>query len=605
MSQSNWWEYKQGADGLANQVTATAETLIKYNVGLRLRMKRNLQYYLNRIIPSLGMDIWDTEQNVVNDYDNVTNLSKSAVDTFVSKMCSDQTKPTFKTEGGTFSARRKAQKMSEFSIGAFDQLGYYRKYPYVLTDAAIFGRGFMDIRLGSDDRPEMKRILPYELLTDPRDAKYGNPSHLYHLTSVAKDWAAQVYGIDPAKATYLKIESNTWADAANMCTLIECWHLPSTPDSGDGRKVLCTSSEVIEEKEWTLDHFPFVSYSYSLPIHGFWAPSLIDGIARRQDMINTLDEQERRQGNCGNYVVLCEQGSIITSTITNEDGLILKYNGRPPQFVVPNTLSPELLNRQDRCVSRAYEMEGISRIEAQSTKPQGFDPSGEALREWADISSERFADKQIRGQDFMVACTRRLFEVLEDSNAYDVLSGDRKNSATRMTFADIHMPETQYSIHASATNAIASSPSAQIAKASEEFEKGFLTREECMSMMSHQDLEAITDRANAPYNAVMNSLELMLDRGIPVTPTRYDDPQFVGPLMARARLQAWVNNEDPDRIALVDQYLAALEAMTPAPAAQGQPMVASGQTIQSYQAPAPGGAVPPGAAPAPAQEGQP
>ncbi len=87
-----------------------------------------------------------------------------------------------------------------------------------------------------------------------------------------------------------------------------------------------------------------------------------------------------------------EHGSKVTQAQLNNDlAAIVKFSGTPPTYVPPQIIAPEVYQHLWALYAKAFEISGISQLNATGLKPSGLN-SGAAQRAYQDVQSERFLE---------------------------------------------------------------------------------------------------------------------------------------------------------------------------------------------------------------------
>lgn len=579
-----WWEIAEDTNGdLAREVWGVVERISKSDAQ-QARWKywlTALSAYLNRPVLGFADETYDDCSLPMHE----SALVASGVDTFVAKLSSRPVKPYFLTSGAGISARLKARRITNFVSGLMSQVKAVEMMRRVLVDGCVCGRGFGLVSADAQDRPQIERVPPWEVLVDPLDAKYGSPSVAYRISEVSLAATIDEHGATHTQARYMPVgergAAKASADTMDICTRLDAWrHDEST---GKTRHVVCTSAGIIEDTEDD-GPMPLISWSYSMAPIGYWPTALVDQILIKQDELARLERKTNRQARLGAAWLIVQEGSTVNiKELTNEDGLMVECSGPAPQYYAPSTLNPETMGLAASKRTEAYDICGVSRVDAQSAKPSGYgNASGTALQQWADIQTERFADKEQRIQQWMCDVIAACFRVLDNRASYAVLSQDMRGGAM-LTWQDVRLPETDYVMVPSPVSFFSSSPTARMEQVSEMVEKGMLDKTQALSQLDYPDIKALTNRLNAQIDYIEQQIEAMVERKEPQSPSRWVDLETAGKTVWSAYVEALVNKEDDEVLMLLSQYLAEVEAMSAPvvpPSAQGT--TTSTQGVAAY-----------------------
>ena len=348
------------------------------------------------------------------------NVIQSCVDTLVSRITQSRPRPVFLTDGGDSKARKLAKQMNNFIQGEFHQSDAYKLGVEILKDAAAFaGTGCIHIYPGADNKVKLERVLNTELLVDPNDAMYRTPRQLYRLKLIDRNVLAAEF---PDHKARVASAENAYIDSASaeksvadLVMVVEGWHLPSGPGAKDGIHTIACSQGSLFEEPWDKDYFPFVMLDYNPRLLGMWGQSLSEQLMGTQVEINKLLMTISKSINLiGVPRVFVENGSkVVKAHLNNEIGSIITYSGTKPEYSVAPVLPQELYAQLQRLVDYAYQQSGISAMSAASQKPAGLN-SGQAIREYDDIQSDRFAELNKRYDQMYVELAYKMIDCARD-----------------------------------------------------------------------------------------------------------------------------------------------------------------------------------------------
>jgi hypothetical protein len=348
------------------------------------------------------------------------NLISSAVDTLVSRISQSRPAPVFLTDNSDYKQRNLAKKLNNFILGEFYQVKAYEKAALILRDALVEGTGCLKVFEAEDNRVGLERVLLTELMTDPNESIYGEPRQMYQMKLVDRqvlmeqcpEFRANIMKAEKATLDNSSASASTTSD---LVLVVEGWHLRSGKDASDGRHTLACSGGIISDEPYTKDKFPFVFLHYSPRLLGFWAQGLAERLMGTQMEINallyTISKAIRLVGVPR---VFLEKGSKVNkASINNDVGAIVEYSGTKPQYEVAPCVPQELYAQLQRLIQYGYQQEGISSLEAQAQKPAGLN-SGEAIRSYDDISTDRSASVAKRYDDVFVDLAYLIVDMAKD-----------------------------------------------------------------------------------------------------------------------------------------------------------------------------------------------
>lgn len=154
----------------------------------------------------------------------------------------------------------------------------------------------------------------------------------------------------------------------------------------------------------------------------------------------------------------------------------------------------------------------MSQLSAQSKKPSGLD-SGEAIRTYNDIESERFVLSGQQYEQFHLDAAEQMIaaakDIYEDQRKYQV-TFRTKRWVERIDWADIDLDRDQYEMQCFPTSSLPNTPSGRLAAVQEYVQAGFIAREDAQKLLELPDMEAVSSLYNAAVDDIDYTLERML-----------------------------------------------------------------------------------------------
>lgn len=455
------------------------------------------------------------------------NVIRSCIDTAASKLAKNRPRPLFLTQQGNWNLKRRAQKLTQFMEGCFDQMGtgtgdarsLYGIGRRVFVDGGVFGTGIAKF-FRDDESVSVKseRIFPDELVIDDIEGIYEQPMQMHQEKIVFRDALVCLYpesekeiraaqtGVSPG------VISTTSAD---MIRVIESWHLPSGHDATDGVRCVSIENATLISEPWEKTYFPFAMFRWSPRLMGFFGSGISEELIGIQLEINKIlrNVQIAQHLVAVPQVWLEYQSKALAKHINNQIGGIKYYTGAKPEFYTPQAMSAEIYNHLERLIQKAYELVGISQLSASAKKPAGLDAKV-ALREFQDIESERFMLAGMRYEDFFMDATFITLDLLDDM-AKDGLDPSvwikQGNWDTKLTWKDVKMPASQYVLRPFPTALLPSRPEGKYQGVQELMQGGFLDREESLELLDYPDIQDTVSIKLAPRTDAKRMLERMID----------------------------------------------------------------------------------------------
>lgn len=588
---SKWW--LEPADEMYLHIWGVAKKIWdnqQYRAIHHLRMAR---LYHNMEMVSLNAGMFGRAASDNNWLSNrvTLNVVKSCVDTASAKIAKSKPRPLFLTEDGNWGMQYKAQQMTKFVDGWFDEQHIYQKMRACFVDAGVWGDGVLKIFADERDmKVKAERVVIDEIIVDDTEGRYGEPQQLHQVKLVFREVAAALWP-DYAEHIWaanngLTAQESTFA-AADMIKVVESWHLPSSKDSDDGVHAIAIENCTLFHEKWEKDYFPFVFFKWCPRLLGFYGMGLAEELVGIQLEINKIlrNIQIAQHLMAVPQVWLEATSHVVTAHINNEIGGIKRYMGTPPIFQVPSAMSPEIYQWLESLYKKAYEITGISQLAASAQKPAGI-TAAVALREMSDIASERFSLVGQRYDEFAVDISKMALDGMDDlyekDKSISVNAADKKFMEV-IKWKDIKMERDSYAVRAYPTALLPTTPEGRLQKVQELIQAGIFDRDEALSLLDYPDVESVTSMKTAPREDILRLIYLMMYKGQYYGPEPYMNLTLAKTLVQSAYNKARTNNLPEDRLSLMRNFMDDVETLlTPPP--------------QPLPLPGPGG-LPPGGLP--------
>ncbi len=527
------------------------------------------------------------------------NVIQSCVDTLISRISQQRPRPVFLTDNGDYRLRNMAKQMNSFIQGEFYQMKAYELGALLLRDATIWGTGCAKI-YEKNRRVAIERRVCMELLVDENDGIYGDPRCLYEVKLVDRSVMAAANSdkkslIENAQQGFPYAQADR--TASDQIIVAEAWHLPSGPDANDGRHCIVCSEGTILDEPWEKDTFPFVFLHYSPRPMGFWGQGLAEQLMGTQVEINKLLMTISQSINLvGVPRVFVEDGSkVVKAHLNNAIGSIVTYRGTKPQYEVAPCVPQELYAQLQRLVEYAYQQSGISTLAAAAQKPAGLN-SGEALRNYDDIQSDRFAALVKRYDQFYIDLAYQDIyeakEICEEDGSYTTVYPNKDGTK------EIDLPKADLLenpiIQCFDASSLPRDPAGRLQKVTEMMQAGIIDPQEGRRLLDFPDIEQEDKLKSARKERILQILDQIVESG-KYTPV---DP-FTDLMQAKELVVDYINlyasaKLEESKMQLLRNYYTQVLAMTQA-----------GMTPPPMPGAAPGMPPAPGGAPIAVPQGRP
>lgn len=549
-----WWNAGSKKE-LMEQVLSTANYL-KQNQQYRIRQASiySRLYGNMSLHGALGMSFSKMNTGAALPVDRPTmNVVQSCVDTLVSRVTQSKPRPVFLTDNGDHKMRSLAKQLNQFIMGEFYQTKTYRMGVTALTDASVLGTGCLQvIEDPSSKRVALDRTLQTELYVDPNDAMYGNPRQLFRLKLIDRSVLEANFPndrgiVDKAINSYPDTSADSMQSIADQVMVAEAWHLPSGKDSTDGLHTIVCSSGILLQESFQKERFPFAFLNYSPRLLGMWGQPLAEQLMGTQVEINKLLMTITRSINLlGVPRIMVEDGSkIVKSHFNNEIGSIITYRGTPPRFEVAPCMAPEVYAQLQRLIEYAYQQSGISSLAAQGKKPAGLD-SGEALREFDDVQTDRFAALVRRYDDFYIDLAYLMIDqakdIAERDGTYQTIYPD-KDGTREINLPDAKMLDDPFVIQCFDTSSLPRDPAGRKEYVVEMMQAGIYSPDEGRRLLGFSDTEQVDKLKNASEERILQYLDDIVEHG------KYTPPDpFMNLMLAEQRVVEYYNLYVPAKL---------------------------------------------------------
>jgi hypothetical protein len=449
------------------------------------------------------------------------NVCYSCTDTLVSRVTQDRPQPVFLTNAGHYKERKLASQLNNFISGELYRTKSYDLGALALRDSCVLGNGFLKV-FAQNKKVCVERTLETELLTDYNDAYYNNPRSLIQMKLVDRGTFLALF--PKAADQIIKAQGGT-VDNSPLSTdtisdqfiISEGWHLPSAEGAGDGRHVIACSAGIILDETWEKDNFPFVKLSYNPNIVGWFAQGLVEILMPTQmEIYKMLIIASQAIELMGVPRVLIDEFSAILETAFNNNiGSIIKYKKNPPEFINAQSNPPEIYEWIKWLIENAFQMSGISAMSAASQKPAGLN-SGEAIRSYDDLQTDRFAALAKRYQNFytdlsylIIDCAK---DIAEDTGKYLTVY-PAKDGTQEVDLPKAALLKNTYVIQCFEESSLPKDPAGRQAKLSEMRADGEITQQEFRRLSAFPDLQQSDKLASALEERILKNLDDIVSKG--------------------------------------------------------------------------------------------
>ncbi len=326
-----------------------------------------------------------------------------------------------------------------------------------------------------------------------------------------------------------------------------------------------------------------------------WAISIAEQVQSIQFEINRiLYSIQKSYHLSGTFRIWLPTGSRISKEhVNNEIGLIIESAIKPEYLLAP-VVQPEIYEHLTTLVQRGFDQVGVSPLDATSQKPAGLN-SGEAIRTYEDIQSERFTSWGHQKEKFFIElaelCILQAKEILEEKKSFRVSNPNGKFLAD-VDLKDVDLPHEDYVLQVFPTSSLPNEPAGRRQEIQEWIQAGIVDPRMGRRLMAIPDLEMNESLADAQEEWLLQVFDKITDDGEYTAPEVYDNLKLARELALQYYAYGKARNLEPERLELLRKYLSQLDwfdtqAQQQQLAAVAQAQAQAAQPVQPQAQPQP------------------
>ncbi len=476
------------------------------------------------------------------------NLVQVCTDTLVSRVAQNEPQPKYLTDGADYKDRHLAQQLNQFIIGEFYQTKAYDKAKRMFRDGLVMGPGALKVYEGDNDKVQVDRVLVTDLFVDDNDSLNGQPQQMIQLKLIDRDKLMANSDkksqkvIEGTPQSYPDNSPDSGRTTSDQIMVVEGWKLPSGDDPEaagyvPGRHTLATVNGIIFDEEWNKPKFPFVFFNYQDPFLGFWGRGIGSRLFGTQLSLNRiLYTITRAITLVGVPRVFIDQSSkVVKAHNNNELGVIVTFSGTKPSYEVAPCNAPELYSERDKLIDYGMRQEGVSSMQAEGKKPGGLS-SGEAIRSYDDVSSDRFAETSKKFDqifiDLAYLITDTAMDIAKRTGKYQTVYPN-KDGTKEINLPKMSILKNPFLIQCFNESSLPRTPAGRIATVTEQVQAGMLTIKEGRRLMRFPDLEQNEKLDNASEERIFQILDKIVEDGEYTPPDPFLDLELATTLVVQ------------------------------------------------------------------------
>lgn len=471
----------------------------KNDVNIDLETNSEINYYAFN-----GFDYKQDSDLFRSAYFNVT---KSVIDSIVSKLANQKVRPFFTPVNGTYKTRRVVKQCQSFFDTYFDNQKVHTKVVKAFLEACIFGVGYLYI----NPITYQIEVLPsWCVATLNTESIFGNPTKMLVRYNNFPTTLLSDYDIkDTGDREYISFEQYIDTKAQFY-------------------KIYINGVEVKSGK-YKADVLPLVQLRWNNSIMGNYSSSIVEELDGLQTQIDLISSKisAASQLTPANTTYVLEGSNLTPGDINNRVGNVYGVkcppgmNSIPVMNVTPSPIDPYWQTLMEYYVQKAYEMIGISQLSAMSQKPQGAD-SGVALQTLEDVESDRFEQQVINFVQAFMDLAKTLISVVPEDE--DILPSD--NYTKSFKWKDVLDSRDLFKLQYSAQSALSKDPQEKLKQVLQLREQGFLSNYEVPIYLDLPDLQSAYEGAQAIENAIDALIDDCIENGTTDVPEFIDYEQL-------------------------------------------------------------------------------
>lgn len=600
-SAQSWWRKPEtkrpGNPELASEVFACADAMRSTSRGEVMRDRIYEAIYEGR---PLGGGIVD-----MSGYSEITRLSKAAhtgvnitqskVDALASRLGKKRPFPCISVDGASYVEEKFAKAASAALRSKLGATQIEREKPLILRDALIRGTGCARVAIVGGDAV-VERVPRSEILVDAIDARYGRPRNMIRYALRSKDELAAEYPDFEDEINASNRDCAEWFsygyDSLDHVLVCEAWHLPTTPEAGDGRHVVCIDGVTLLDEEWTSMRFPVATMHWCAPVSGFWGRGLVETLSGIQQKINEVlrDIQEALYYG-GQLTVFVPRGANINNKhLTARHPKVVETDGATPTYLAPNPVAPQMFQLLQMLEQMADDVSGLSKDYQNGRTQLGANASGKAMDTLYDIQSDRFALAELSYGLFMVDLGASIIDAAR-SIAKNESRSKQAAWIRDIKWNRVDLDNGSHNLKLEPVNFLPDSRAGKLETATEMAQAGVITDPTMIAeLFDEPDIAAANRTLLGPRHAARHILDIIADEERDLSegyPDPHMDLEAIKKTLVAEYNEAW-SKEAPDEILAryrdVIGYTENLLVQAQPPAPQ-QPLVTNAAGVEPAQAP--------------------
>lgn len=519
------------------------------------------------------------------------NLTRTLVDTAMSRFAKSETRVQFLTEGGTPEQSDRAETCTDAANALVQQTDSEAQLRKGALHACVFDLGAVK-SVDDDDGPRTEHTHSWELMFEPADAHRGKPTILVQRfpadrDQLEADFAQHKDGESPEETLRIDALIADLRDSGSdgMTTpdhtaseqhllVYELWRLPV--GKRKGRHVIVTENALLLDEEWKNKKFPFAFFGWSENITGAYPVSIAQIVSSCQDELDGIGNRKSQILRQMAIPLWIENGPntdgvVVTQLRGGSDAIGDCIRAAPGNTLTResagNVVGSELFQEEDRVWTRGFQMTGINEQAAMGTRPAGLN-SAPAQREWNEINQDRLSLVALEYQQAHVDLAELLLDAVAKIPEYEIdLKDPNGRWLKRMRAADLNLDRSDYVIQRFPIGALPLTPTGKLAAAADLLQAQAIDVDEFRDICQFPDLKAKLNVYRASEKATEKLVAKMLKTGLYFAPPGFIDLKYAIKYTVARWCEGLEQELPDDRMQLLENFIANCQSKLPAPPA--------------------------------------
>jgi hypothetical protein len=539
------------------------------------------------------------DEQPLSEYTMAWKAASHVVDTVHAKVFKNKLVPMPITSGAGALQRKRAVDLGKALDGLYEENSIDMLEEDAGFDALICGVGF--IKTFTEFGRAKACFVPAEDITmDDAEGRYRAPRSIFETKRMDRFQALEVYGGDEdwlsgdreerrrrilackevSIGGSLSQGSNYFGNR-DQIEIHEAYHLPSSPDAGDGRMCVVIDNCTLVDTEWRRPRFRYHQMNPQPRRRNSWGLSMMHDLAAPQQEYEwvTRGIQKANHKMGGSHFLAHEDANVTERDIDNDKGTLTTWRGNiPPTEWNPTPVNPQTYQYQASLPETMLSSRGISSLSAKGEIPAGLQQaSGKALQVFDDIEAEGLRPYHAARQRLHKSLAQGFIDEIrdiidgEDASSYDVRYTGGRKTIEMVDWKKVILDEEEFVLTVPTINALSQTPSARFEQLQERLNAGLITPEAFKRLDGNPDIQSENEMDTADEDIIMRNLDIMVTEGRYLAPQPFDNLPLYVKLGGKFYNLERAKGTPDNRLELIRNAIADAQALLQPPIPQGPP----------------------------------